>query len=231
MTMNTHRKTLLAALAGTAFLAGSVQAATITGVTIEDVGSELVFPPFPFEFDRMASYTLDGVGYEVGVQNTHSSGLEGVHWLSTGTGFGINGITPQPLPTFIVYDLEGNYDLDSFTVWNYNEAFSQSRGANAVTVSVADSVGGTFTPLAGITNFAIAPGNDTTLYGETFDLTSLAAADDVRLVRIDITSNYGAGESVTGLSEIRFGGTLIPEPSSLALLGLGGLFMCQRRRR
>ncbi|MEM6257927.1 MAG: PEP-CTERM sorting domain-containing protein [Planctomycetota bacterium] len=230
MAKHKHKKTLLAALAGTAVLAVSAHAATITGVTIEDVGSELVLPEDPFNFDRLASYTLDGVGYEVGVQNTHSTAIEGVAWLSNGDGIGL--VTPDPLPTFIVYDLEGNYDLDRFTVWNYNEQGNQQfRGANAVTVSVAESVGGSFTPLPGITNFAIAPGNDTTLYGETFDLTSLAAADDVRLVRIDITSNHGAGNQFVGLSEIRFGGTLIPEPSSLALLGLGGLFMCQRRRR
>ena len=166
-----------------------------------DVSSELT----DGAFDRTADHLLDGVGYEVGVQKTHSTAEEGVHWLTNGT----FKDPKDPLPAFVVFDLGANYDLDAFTVWNYNEAgvVQLKRGANAVTVSVANSVGGSFTVLSSITTFAKAPGNTITAFGETFDLTSESAADDVRLVRIDITSNYGTGDDFVGLSEIRFGGT------------------------
>lgn len=200
----------LAALAGLA-LTTSTQAATIVGVTIEDVSSELTGAPH----DRQAIYSINGTGYTAGVQSTHSDGAEGVHWLNNGTFQAPN----DTIPAHITYDLEGNYDLSSFTVWNYNESGFASRGANGVTVSVASSEGGSFTALAGITTFAQAPGNDTTNFGETFDLTSLVAAGNVRLLRIDITSNHGATLDLVGLSEIRFDGTLVPEPSTTALLG------------
>jgi hypothetical protein len=59
-------------------------------------------------------------------------------WLSHGT-----FRTPNDeLPATITFDLEGNYDLSSMTVWNYNEVNLTGRGANNVEVLVASSVGG-----------------------------------------------------------------------------------------
>jgi len=223
--MNT--KTLLTALTAlTASVAAiSANAATITGVTIEDFSSDLK-EGFA---DRLAVYTIDGSGFEPNGTGTHSTDAEGNMWMNTGTFTTGGNPGDDPLPSTITYDLEGNYDLDAFTVWNYNGG-TGTGGANGVTVSVADTVGGPFTTLAGITNFAQAPGNDTTDFGETFDLTSLSAANNVRLLRIEITSNHGSGEDLAGLSEIRFDGTVVPEPGSLALLGLGGLLIARRRR-
>ena len=69
-----------------------------------------------------------------------------------------------------------------------------------------------------------------TYLGETITLSSVAGASDARVVRFDIQSNYG--DSLTGLSEVRFDGTVIPEPSTLAFaLVIGGLGLTMRRRR
>ena len=233
--MKTRKHTILSltgamgslAFAGTA---PSAQAATITGVTIEDVSSQLDGTSGQPQFNRVAENTINGSGFEPNGAGTHSNanGNDNDMWLTTGT-----FTTPNdPLPAHITYDLEGNYDLSSFTVWNYNENSATGRGANGVTVSVASSVGGSFTALAGITTFEEAPGDATTAFGETFDLTALAAADNVRLLRIDIATNHGGDNSFAGLSEIRFDGTVVPEPSSsTALLGLGGLALLRRRRK
>ena len=213
----------LAALAGLA-LTTSAQAATIAGVTIEDVSSEIA------GFDRTAAHTIDGgAGFQAGVQSTHTNSTSNGNsmWLSQGT---FAGGPADPLPAHITYDLEDNYDLSSFTVWNYNESAATARGANAVTVSVASSEGGSFTTLTGITTFAEAPG-DATVFGQTFDLTALAAAGNVRLLKIDITSSHGGDNGFAGLSEIRFDGEAVPEPATTALLGLGGLALILRRRK
>ena len=213
----------LAAAMGTLALATSAQAATIVGVTIEDVSSELT----KNRFDRVATHTLDGgAGYVAGGTNTHAVGPEGVHWLSQGTFEGAS----DPLPAHITYDLEGNYDLSSLTVWNYNEAgASTSRGANNVEILVASSVGGSFTSLGNFT-FEEAPGNDTTIFGEDHLLTA-AAADNTRLIRFNITTSHSGDNGFAGLSEVRFDGTTVPEPSTTALLGLGGLALILRRRK
>ena len=225
MKMNQPMKTTmsLAALAGLA-LSTSAQAATVVGVTIQDVSSELA------GFARTADNTINGgAGFQAGVQSTHTNSTANGNsmWLSQGT-----FATPNdPLPAFITFDLEDNYDLSSFTVWNYNESGATARGANGVTVSVASSEGGSFTALAGITTFTIAPGDAVTVFGETFDLTALAAAGNVRLLRIDITSSHGGDFDFAGLSEIRFDGEAVPEPTTTALLGLGGLALILRRRK
>ena len=219
----------LAALAGLA-LVTSANAATIVGVTIEDVSSQLDGTTSQPVFNRVAENTINGSGFEPNGPGTHSNanGNDNDMWLTTGTFATPNDPLPGPSITF---DLEGNYDLSSFTVWNYNEINLPTRGTNGVTVSVASSEGGSFTALAGITNFAIAPGVNNVAFGETFDLTSLAAADNVRLLKIDITSNHGDGLNFAGLSEIRFDGTAVPEPSAAALLSLSGLVLFRRRRR
>jgi len=187
------RATVLAAGLVLAF-GGAAQAATITGVTIEDVSSELT----EGAFDRRGVHTVDGVGLS-GAQ--HGTGPETM-WLTKGT-----YKTPNdPLPAHITYDLASNYDLDSFHVWNYNEAGNfAKRGANDVTISVASSEGGAFTSLGNF-SFTKAPGAGG-YTGETIDLSAYAAANDTRLIRFDITSNHGGDNSFAGLSEVQFDGT------------------------
>ena len=227
--MKTIIKTTLALAALAAAVITPASAATIVGVTIEDFSSELMGGGSS-NFDRAAIHTLNGVGYEAGVQKTHSTARDGVSWLTDGAnniGFGVPG--GDPLPATITYDLEGNYDLSSMTIWNYNEINLTSRGANNVEVLVASSVGGTFTSLGNFT-FSEAVGDSITPYGEDHAL-SAAAANNTRLIRFNITTNHGGDNEFAGLSEVRFDGIAIPEPSAAALLGLAGFGLLLRRRR
>jgi hypothetical protein len=204
----------------------ATQGATITGVTIEDVSTELVG-----NFDRAANYLVDGSGFDEGA-GTHTVTPDTFMWLNNGTFTAPND--PNSPGAVITFDLGSNYTVNSLTVWNYNETLPGredllGRGANAVEILVASSEGGAFTSLGNF-NFDIAPGLDNVDFGQNIDLSSLGAAGDARLVRFNITSNHGGDNNFVGLSEVRFDGAPIPEPSAamLALIGLAG---CLRRRR
>tara|TARA_B110000037_G_scaffold215817_1_gene273801 strand:+ start:730 stop:1434 length:705 start_codon:yes stop_codon:yes gene_type:complete len=213
-----------------ALVSSATQGATLTGVTIEDVSSELVSG-----FDRGAIRVLDGSGFDeaLGTHNVTPDGNQGGGmWLNNGTFANPND--PNAPGAVITFDLGGSTALSSLTVWNYNEmlpgrADLLNRGANAVEILVASAEGGAFASLGNF-NFTIAPGVDNVDFGQDIDLSGLGAAGDTRLVRFNITSSHGGDNNFVGLSEVRFDGAPVPEPTTgiLALIGLAG---CLRRRR
>ena len=206
----------------------SAHAETITGVTIEDFSSEVInLVP------RDAVFTIDGSGFDE-VNGFHSTAANNTMWTTAGNIAGEPG-SPDPLPVHITFDLEDNYVLSSLKVWNFNDATALTAGAKDATISVADSEGGAFTSLDSFV-FDPAPGNAAVDFGQVIDLSSFPAAENARLVRFDITTNYGfthAGAALVGLSEVRFDGVVVPEPSAVVLscMGLFGLTLCGRHRR
>jgi len=193
------------------FLAvGSASATYVSAVTIEDVSSELA--------GRAPVNVINGNGFTEAT-GVHVSTFENdTMWLNNNV-----------MPSYITFDLEANYDLDSVTVWNYNEYQRTGRGAKAVEISIAASEGGAFTSI-GTFEFDRAPGTESN-FAQVIDLTSYAAAGDARLVRFDISSNWGpegGPADYTGLSEVRF--TEVPEPATMALLGLGSLVLIRRKK-
>lgn len=99
---------------------------------------------------------------------------------------------------------------------------------SSVLVVVASTVGGAFTSRGDFT-FAEAPGDAIIVFDQDH---ALFATVNARLVRFIITTNHGSDHDFAGLSEIRFGGAVIPEPSSAeALLGFGAWACALHRRR
>lgn len=212
---NSMSKSIIKAfsLAGIVSVASQSQAATIVGVTIEDVSSEF------FSGNRPAENVINGNGFTE-VTGFHSAANgDNINWIND---------LDSGLPT-ITFDLGDNYDLNSVKIWNWNTSTTLTAGVNGFTISVADSEGGTFSSL-GSFNLAQAPGVETTDFGEVISLSSLADTDDVRLVRFEVTSNHGFDFTLAGLSEVRFDGEAIPEPSSALFLSLASFGLLARRR-
>ena len=200
--------TILASL----LAAGSSQAALVAGVTVAGFSAQNT------GFNRLASYTVDSsgmTGLTPGVMGgQHDNSPSGGMWMESGG--------PDPTVADITYDLGGIFSLDSFQVWNYNEFGLPNRGFQDVVVTYGETaaLGST---LASVTTFAQATGANG-FNGEVFSFAPISA----RFFKIESTSNYG-DVNETGLSEIQFNS--VPEPSSTALLGLGGLALILRRRK
>ena len=141
---------------------------------------------------RPAVNTINGSG--LGAGDTHSNDFNHM-WLT---------VNNDPAP-FIEVDLGAEYSLSTIQTWNYNEACCLGRGVNTGTLQTATTYGANSPNYgAGIpVGFSQAPGTVTN-FSETAAVGGLLA----RYVRLNVTSNHG--DTFTGLSEVRFDGTLNP---------------------
>mgnify|MGYP001814840192 CR=1 FL=1 len=208
--------TFLATLLIAGSSASVSQAAIITIPPANVTASSQIGAPF----NRQDDFIVDGSGLSGG---QHITTVEPNMWLSSGTDFGGDDLDP-----FVIFDLGAVFTINSFHVWNYNEAPPNltARGVNGVSVEygITAALGST---VPGITNFAQADGLDT-YAGEDF---SGFTPFDAQFIKFDIDSNHGGDNNFYGLSEVQFDGTLVPEPGSLALVVLGVSGLLLRRKR
>lgn len=120
-------------------------------------------------------------------------------------------------------DLAGLYSVSSFELQDTHNRGYFDRGTDEYTLSVSLD-GTTFVPVVSDA-FSDSEWRNLTLKTDTLAVPALA-----RYVRFDVVSGYG-GSSV-GLNELRvMGAQAVPEPGTIAALGLGGLAMLRRRRK
>lgn len=218
-------KKAIAAFSVAALLACSANAAIITGLSVEsaDVGTNSrMSPSDAVDGTGLASYTFGAA---------HTVTWEHNWWASTNN-------------AQITIDLEGNYSIDAVHIWNYNtdnpgitagrvmknvEIYVAPAEDESQLVKLTTSGSGTQDNGSGDFFFPAAPGtNGYTGFGlDLSGVTNSSLLDNVRLVRIQAIG--GAGQ---GLAEVIFDGSApaIPEPTSLALLGMGGLLVARHRR-
>jgi len=171
----------------------------ITGVSIAGVSSENTAG------NRGAVNVINGYGLNTTTLE-HTATLSGQLWESVST-----DKNPD-----ITFNLGDQYHVGLIRVWNYNNV-NNGRGLKDVEIWVSPDNNPANLVYAETVTFAQAPGTVGYL-GEVITLTDLPVYKNVRLIKLDATSNYG-DDWTGGLSEIRF--VAIPEPASVGMLGLG----------
>ncbi len=171
---------------------------------------------------------LSGVGL---VEDQLHDNNENNMWQSFNLGTGTS------IGEWVEFDLQARYDLSEAILWQYNglNGFGiaePDRELDEVEISVASDL---VSPLVSIGTINMAPAQDPNVGGfnEPAQVFALGAgADDVRRIRLTINSvQGGVDDGTAGLSEVRFRGVQVPEPTSIALLAMGTYAFVSRRRR
>lgn len=141
-----------------------------------------------------------------------------------------NGAGLQPGGTILAYTIAGltvTNRLDTIAIWNFSQKGigNPARSAESVDVSVIHA-GGTI--LLG--NFALTGFDGTNKV--TANLIDVSSSNLLGVTSVSLAlHDVGSANNVTGISEVAFQTSVVPEPSSAALLGLGGLALVLRRRK
>ena len=103
-------------------------------------------------------------------------------------------------PTWIEYEFDKPYKLYQMWVWNYNVELEAvvGYGLNDVTIEYSTD-GNNWTQLAGVPQFAKAPGQDGYAHNTTIDFAGALA----KSVKLTANGNHGPFDQY-GLSEVRF---------------------------
>ena len=207
MKLNQKMKTTmsLAAAMGTLALATSANAA-LTLITPTSV----VASSTSGGNDAINTINSSGLNSPFDETATHDTGS---YWQGNSPGVG----------TTITFNLGSEYDLAGTWIWNYNHS-SSTRGMSAFEIYVGgsgDSAASTLVKGDALINLYSQNADAKPAEFEAF------AASNVQYVRF-VSKATGANDRI-GLGEVRF--EAVPEPSTTALLGLGGLALILRRRK
>lgn len=137
--------------------------------------------------------------------------------------------TDPTYPGVVDFDLGGTFFVESLALWNLGGGFDFNLREFRL---LADDNAAFSSPVTLGTFDASPSGSSVAAPVQTFDFASTSAS----FVRLEILSNQGTiggatGSTNVGFGEVAFNVTSVPEPSSMALVGVGiGLVGLRRRR-
>ncbi len=165
------------------------------------------------------SFTAEPYGYPItkitATASSTQSGMGGPEKTIDGSGLDKAGLHGTDLPTiwtsagvkpnWIQYEFDKVYKLHQLLVWNSNQIIESFMGFGAKDVTIEYSTdGATWTTLAGVPEFAKAPG----VAGYAANTTVSFGGVEAKFVKLTINTNWGGMAPQTGLSEVRF--TYVP---------------------
>ena len=207
----------LAALAGLA-LTASTSSAAVTFANIDTaVASSSVAA------GRNLTQTINSTGLSGGgtsgdilsEMHLNNDNNDDIYWLSAHTGGNVAG-------EVLTFTLQSASVVDAVHMWGYDRSGDTRRSIQNFDLSFSTNGGGTYANTIALT-LAVPSADPIPVQTLNF-----AQQTGVTHIRITNMTNYGDSNYV-GLSEIRF--SAVPEPTTTALLGLGGLALILRRRK
>lgn len=192
-----------------------------------------------------ASLLIDGSGLD---PNSAASVLDQTHDFTEANNWQTDVFGPPPANTVeLEFTLQGRWDLSAAHVWNFNNLGGNPpsinvnfRGIQEFEILVSPDL---VTPYSSLGNFTLTmspddPNDPVFAVPVNAQVLALGAgADVVQRIKFAVISNFSDPNSldpVVGLSEVRFEGVDIPEPTALAISVLGGLslgLLARRRRK
>jgi len=210
------------------------------------------------QWDRNSIHLIDGSGLDAATGTMHNAGDNNPRevWNSqySGSSGGTTESNPNPdgpvySSCWVMFEFDQAYQLDTMHVWNLQLANYTGGGLNNVTIqysltggtdpsewfyaNAGDAYVGDSTTDPGHFQFSEATGLDDYTGFDAVDFNG-ALVKYVYIAVYDIApaapdgGDWDAPYGDVGLDEVRF--SIVPEPMTMMLFGLGGLMAVRRRR-